>query len=201
MNKVCDSFIPNMAYLAPTSKEEYFAMLNWSIEQNEYPVAIRIPCNGVISDRRTIDTNYSNLNKVNELFKEIGLVIKNKNGYLYPFSEKSSSVLSALKNACLESEVNFRFCSTILNVEKINDKFIVNGEKFDKLIVATGGCSYPKTGSVGIGYDIAKNFGHNITDLFPSLVPLYTKNSLEKEWKGIRCEAIVSLYEKPGSRR
>lgn len=139
--------------------------------------------------------NYSNLNKVNELFKEIGLVIKNKNGYLYPFSEKSSSVLSALKNACLESKVNFRFCSTILNVEKINDKFIVNGEKFDKLIVATGGCSYPKTGSVGIGYDIAKNFGHNITDLFPSLVPLYTKNSLEKEWKGIRCEAIVSLYE------
>lgn len=139
--------------------------------------------------------NDSNLNKVNELFKKIGLVIKNKNGYLYPFSEKSSSVLSALKNACLESGVNFRFGSTILNVEKINDKFIVNGEKFDKLIVATGGCSYQKTGSVGIGYDIAKNFGHNITDLFPSLVPLYTKNSLEKEWKGIRCEAIVSLYE------
>jgi len=54
---VCDSFIPNMAYLAPTSKEEYFAMLNWSIEQNEHPVAIRIPCNGVISDRRTIDKN------------------------------------------------------------------------------------------------------------------------------------------------
>lgn len=139
--------------------------------------------------------NDSNLNKVNELFKKIGLVIKNKNGYLYPFSEKSSSVLSALKNACLESGVNFRFGSTILNVEKINDKFIVNGEKFDKLIVATGGCSYPKTGSVGIGYDIAKSFGHNITNLFPSLVPLYTKNSLEKEWKGIRCEAIVSLYE------
>lgn len=88
--------------------------------------------------------NDSNLNKVNELFKKIGLVIKNKNGYLYPFSEKSSSVLSALKNACLESGVNFRFGSTILNVEKINDKFIVNGEKFDKLIVATGGCSYPK---------------------------------------------------------
>ena len=36
---MCDSFIPNMAYLAPTSKEEYFAMLNWSIEQNEHPVA------------------------------------------------------------------------------------------------------------------------------------------------------------------
>ena len=57
------SNIPNMVYLAPTSKKEYFAMLDWSIEQNEYPVAIRIPCNGVIDDNRTIDTSYSNINK------------------------------------------------------------------------------------------------------------------------------------------
>lgn len=57
------SNIPNLVYLAPTSKQEYFAMLDWSIEQNEYPVAIRIPCNGVISDERKIDTDYSNLNK------------------------------------------------------------------------------------------------------------------------------------------
>ena len=57
------SNIPNMVYLAPTSKEEYFAMLDWSIEQNEYPVAIRIPCNKVVSDNRKPDTNYSNINK------------------------------------------------------------------------------------------------------------------------------------------
>lgn len=57
------SNIPNMVYLAPTSKEEYFAMLNWSIEQNEHPVAIRIPCNGVVKDKRKVDTDYSNLNK------------------------------------------------------------------------------------------------------------------------------------------
>jgi len=49
------SNIPNMVYLAPTSKEEYFAMLDWSIEQTKYPVAIRIPCNGVISDKRIPD--------------------------------------------------------------------------------------------------------------------------------------------------
>ena len=57
------SNIPNMVYLAPTSKEEYFAMLDWSIEQNEHPVAIRIPCNGVISDNRDIDKNYDKINK------------------------------------------------------------------------------------------------------------------------------------------
>ena len=57
------SNIPNMVYLAPTSKEEYFAMLDWSIEQQEHPVAIRIPCNGVISDKRNVEKDYGNLNK------------------------------------------------------------------------------------------------------------------------------------------
>ena len=57
------SNIPNMVYLAPTSKAEYLAMLDWSIEQNEHPVAIRVPCNGVISDDRKVDTDYSKLNK------------------------------------------------------------------------------------------------------------------------------------------
>ena len=57
------SNIPNMVYLAPTSKEEYFSMLDWAIEQQNHPVSIRIPCNGVISDNRTIDKDYSDLNK------------------------------------------------------------------------------------------------------------------------------------------
>ena len=57
------SNIPNLVYLAPTNKQEYFAMLDWSIEQNSYPVAIRIPCNGVIEYEKEVDKDYSNLNK------------------------------------------------------------------------------------------------------------------------------------------
>lgn len=57
------SNIPNLVYLAPTNKQEYFAMLDWSIEQNSYPVAIRIPCNGVIECEKEVDKDYSNLNK------------------------------------------------------------------------------------------------------------------------------------------
>lgn len=57
------SNIPNIIYLAPTSKVEYLAMLDWSIEQSQYPVAVRIPGNGVISDDRDVDTDYSNINK------------------------------------------------------------------------------------------------------------------------------------------
>lgn len=55
--------IPNLVFLAPTSKEEYLAMLDWSIEQDEYPVMILMPGNGVISDSRTPDKTYNNMNK------------------------------------------------------------------------------------------------------------------------------------------
>ena len=57
------SNIPNLVYLAPTNCEEYFAMLDWSIEQDKYPVAVRIPCNGVIHTNVVVDKDYSNLNK------------------------------------------------------------------------------------------------------------------------------------------
>lgn len=57
------SNIPNLVYLAPTSKEEYFKMLKWSLHQYKYPVAIRIPCNGVISSNRKPYDDYGNINK------------------------------------------------------------------------------------------------------------------------------------------
>lgn len=56
------SNIPNMVYLAPTNKEEYLAMLNWSIDQDEYPVAIRAPKGAVVHAEGAVDTDYSNLN-------------------------------------------------------------------------------------------------------------------------------------------
>ena len=57
------SNIPNMVYLAPTCKEEYLAMLEWSIRQNEYPVAIRVPATDVITCGEPVETDYSVLNR------------------------------------------------------------------------------------------------------------------------------------------
>lgn len=57
------SNIPNLVYLAPTTKEEYLAMLDWSVEQNEYPVAIRVPEGEYISDGKVVDKDFSKLNK------------------------------------------------------------------------------------------------------------------------------------------
>ena len=135
--------------------------------------------------------NDKNIDKVNNFFKEIGLVLKDKNGYLYPYSEKSSSVLSCLKSSL---DVDFRFNTYIENIKRKDNKFIINKEVFDKVIITTGGLSYPKTGSTGEGFYLAKAFGHKVTNLNPSLMALETKTGLEKEWSGIRCEVDASSY-------
>ena len=57
------SNIPDLVYLAPTTKEEYLAMLDWSIEENEHPVAIRVPGGAFISDGKKITKDFSKLNK------------------------------------------------------------------------------------------------------------------------------------------
>ena len=57
------SNIPNMVYLAPTCKEEYFAMLGWAIRQREYPIAVRVPGATVVESGRNFDTDYSELNR------------------------------------------------------------------------------------------------------------------------------------------
>lgn len=57
------SNIPNMVYLAPTTKEEYFAMMQWGIDQTQYPVAIRVPGNRVVHSTEAVDTDYSELNR------------------------------------------------------------------------------------------------------------------------------------------
>lgn len=61
--------IPNLVYLAPTNKQEYLAMLDWSIEQNDYPVAIRAPRNGVFEAKIEVDNDYSDLNKYKVMIK------------------------------------------------------------------------------------------------------------------------------------
>lgn len=57
------SHIPNLVILAPTNKDEYMSMLEWSIEQKEHPVMILMPGNGVINDGREAEKDYSNINK------------------------------------------------------------------------------------------------------------------------------------------
>lgn len=98
------SNIPNLVYLAPTNCEEYLAMLDWSIEQNEHPVAIRIPCNKLVHTDKPVERDYSNLNKslVTQKGEKVAIFAL---GDFYQMGEEFSSAI----------EKEFGFKPTLVN--------------------------------------------------------------------------------------
>ncbi|MBP0956480.1 MAG: 1-deoxy-D-xylulose-5-phosphate synthase [Oscillospiraceae bacterium] len=105
------SNIPNLVYLAPTNCEEYFAMLDWSIEQDKYPVAVRIPCNGVIHTNAPVDTDYSELNKykITGQGSEIAIIAL---GDFYQIGEKLAKLI-AEKTGTVPTLINPRYITGI----------------------------------------------------------------------------------------
>lgn len=105
------SNIPNLVYLAPTNCEEYFAMLDWSIEQDKYPVAVRIPCNGVIHSDIHTDTDYSDINKykITQQGEKIAIIAL---GDFYQIGEKLASLI-AEKTGTFPTLINPRYITGI----------------------------------------------------------------------------------------
>lgn len=130
-----------------------------------------------------------------EFLEKLGLVMTTKKGGIYPFSEKSSSVLSVLLNAYLQNGGKL-ICDYGVSDLKVLDKgFLVNDKYFDKVIVTTGSRAYPKTGSTGGGYELLKRLGVQMTVLSESLVPVVTNSGLEKDWAGLRANVCIYLKE------
>ena len=124
------SHIPNFVYLAPTNKEEHLAMLEWAINQNAHPVAIRVPVGSVVETGEEDRTNYSNLNK-NKVVKYGEQVVIFGAGNFYNLAEKVAKHLKSEHN--IEATlVNPRFLTgldkELLNSLKENHKLVVTIE-------------------------------------------------------------------------
>jgi len=138
----------------------------------------------------------NNIKNVLEFFDRIGIVPKIKNGYYYPCSNLSNSVKEALLKEAVLSNVKIKTDYCVKDIKKIDNKFIINNDiSCDYLVLSTGSKAYPKTGSDGFGFEILKNFGHNIIKPLPALTSLIGDKSYFKDWAGIRIDAKVSLYE------
>lgn len=105
------SNIPNLIYLAPTNKQEYLAMLDWSLEQNAHPVAIRAPRNGVFYARNEVQTDYSELNKY-EVVKSGERVAVIALGDFFQMGEKVIELLSE-KSGISATLINPRYITGI----------------------------------------------------------------------------------------
>ncbi len=128
--------------------------------------------------------NFNNKDIIN-LLKQEGLEVKQERGNrIFPVTDNSIDVLNALLKKIKKLEIEIKLkaeANKIIVKENKAIGIIYNKQEkiyADKIILATGGLSYPNTGSTGDGYNIAKELGHTINELKPSLVPLeiYQKN-------------------------
>ena len=113
-----------------------------------------------------------------------------RGGRYFPTSQKAKDILDALLNWCRDTKVEIRCgqkVEEIISEEDVVRGVISNGKKIlaDKVILATGGMSYPATGSTGDGYALAKSLGHTISKPIPALVPLETEGDLAQQLQGL----------------
>lgn len=133
-------------------------------------------------------------------FQSLGMVLKEKNGYLYPVSEQASVVLDALRFEMRSLYVNIVTECKIQSVEQNSEtgKISVSGSgksfEFDRVILACGGQAAPKTGSDGSGYRLARQLGHSLVPTVPALVQLKCREDYFKGISGVRADARISVY-------
>ena len=138
-------------------------------------------------------------NEVFSFFEVLGLTPYSKNGYWYPYSLQAISVRNALERTALKCGVEIKKDFLVTDIIKKEDSFFINPQnenlKFDKVIITSGSKCAPKTGSDGLGYQLAASFSHKIIKPRPALVQLVSDANFLKRWAKIRCEALVKLYD------
>jgi len=117
--------------------------------------------------------------KLRDFFHSRGLeTIEEESGCIFPKSQRSSDIKRILLEELKKLDVKIFYGKKVLSVKKDRDTFTIPLEKFEisakSVIIATGGVSWPQTGSTGDGYKLAESFGHNIITPKACLVPLIT---------------------------
>lgn len=141
--------------------------------------------------------------EVISFFQGLGVVLKEKNGCLYPACEQASTVQDALRYELRELGVQQITDCKISSVERNSQtgKIQVLGSGgsfvFDCVILACGGKAAPKTGSDGSGFELARQLGHSVTPLVPALVQLRCREDYLKSVAGVRAEAQISVFSGP----
>ncbi len=138
-----------------------------------------------------------------EFFESSGVPLKVERGErVFPVSDKSMDILNALKKHIKNVKIIFEPAEEILIKDgKAEGVALKSGEKIyaDSVILATGGLSYPLTGSTGDGHRMAKAAGHRITKLKPALVPLILHSDTPKKLEGLSLKNVgVKLINDKG---
>ena len=137
-----------------------------------------------------------------ELFERLGVSLKvERGGRVFPESDKAKDIVDALRKYSSGARVIYANVKDVrCNAE---GDFTVRADKeyrFDKVIIATGGKSYPLTGSNGSGYRLATRLGHTVTELKPSLIPLTSDSPMCAAMQGLSLKNVaISITDQSGA--
>ncbi len=126
-------------------------------------------------------------------FENLGVKLKIERGKrVFPESDRAKDIVDAMRSYCAGAKIVYKKVSSLTPLD--SGGFIVGcgtlSEKYDAVILATGGKSYPLTGSDGSGYKLARSLGHNITKLIPSLIPIESNSPLCKQMQGLSLKNV-----------
>ena len=139
-------------------------------------------------------SNYSLLEYLSSKGLEYKVELDEK---VYTKSDKADEVIDLLKNDLRNNDVNIKYNTTItdLIIEDNVIKGVITsyGEKIlgDKIIITTGGKSFPNTGSDGTMYSVLEKYGHTITPIYAALIPLVIKEEFVKKLQGVSMKDVV----------
>jgi predicted Rossmann fold flavoprotein len=132
-----------------------------------------------------------------EFMNAIGVqTVNEQGGRVFPISESAQDVVDALVSYARSLKVDIICNTRVKGIQTREGKVsgvLLDDERFipaSSVILATGGCSYPATGSTGDGFAIAKKLGHTVSDLFPALVPLETEEKYVMEMQGLALKNV-----------
>lgn len=144
---------------------------------------------------------------VTEFFRNEGMLVRDRDGYVYPYSEQASSVLDSLRHSLVKYGVELICGCDISSVKKPADTFLISGViredevqhklscSADRLIIATGSAAggVCDQGICALGHRIARDMGHHIVKPLPALVPLNCEERFFKEISGVRAKGSIKL--------
>jgi len=157
------------------------------------------PCNYHSDNLGIVDeviTKFGSAEVLN-FFSSIGLLTREKDGLVYPMSNKASSVLDCLRNALSKYGVSIITDFSLKFADKQDDKFVIKSIDDDitqakKLIIATGSAAFQGTSK---GLDILREFGHSIKELYPALVQLRSEDAFLKGLKGVKFNGEIRVRQ------
>lgn len=128
-------------------------------------------------------------------FNSLGLLLKQESGRVYPKSGNASSAADALRFMALSLGCKVFSDTEINKIEKRENGFLLN-DKYaaDAVILAGGGAAAPYCGTDGNGYTLLRSLEHRVTEVRPALVPVKCEDLFFKSLKGIRADAIATLF-------